>query len=362
MRPSALLVCLALVFSQPPLVESQRLELWQRLADSDGDGLNDELEQSLLVKFAPIFLIGRQECSASPAEFARDVNVPSVKAENGTIYGQAFPAKTLVSEGRTVEIHFYHLWQQDCGAHSHPLDAEHVSALVRASGLDGSAVQWRALYWYAAAHEATVCDVSQIARAITLNAEDRGAKVWISPGKHASFLDPALCHRGCGRDRCEEEMKPFTVRQIVNLGEIEKPMNGSLWTSSSSWPLAAKMTGSDFPSAPIARLETLPPTNIAWFNPGRHPAQGVIAISDSTADAIGTSGDNTFTAISVAGDSTGNALQKSYRKTADAIGTAGRHVGNALRPKSKPTKKSPQNSFRGVIINDIRCRPCVPSH
>jgi hypothetical protein len=95
------------------------------------------------------------------------------------------------------------------------------------------------------------------------------------------------------------------------------------------------MTESDFPSLSLSRLETLPPTDIAWFNPGRHPAQGIIAISDSTADALGTSSDNTFTAISVADDSTGNALEKSYRKTAHAIGTSARHVGNALRPKSK---------------------------
>jgi hypothetical protein len=337
MRCSALLACGAvLLLSQTVPAQSQRLEPVQHLVDTDGDGLDDQLEQSLLAQFAPTFLVGRQDCSSAPAEFAREESLPNVKAENGTIYGQVFPVKTAVAGEPTVELHFYHLWKRDCGAHGHPLDAEHVSVLIRASGPDGSAVQWKALYWYAAAHEDTVCDVSQITRATTLNAEDRGAKVWISPGKHASFLNQALCHRGCGRDRCEE-MKQLTVRQVVNLGEVEKPMNGASWTLSSGWPLAAKMRGSDFAAAPIARLETLPPTDIAWFNPGRHPAQGIISISDSTADAIGTSGDSTFTAISAAGDSTGNALQKSYRKTMHAIGISGRHLGNALRPKSKPT-------------------------
>jgi hypothetical protein len=336
MRCSALLVCCAaLLLLQPPFLQSQGSHAVLSAADSDGDGLNDELEQSLLRGFAPTFLIDRQECSAIPAEFARGVSIPTVKAENATIYGQVFPAKTSISGEQRVELHFYHLWKQDCGSHGHPLDAEHVSALVRATGVNGSAAQWKALYWYAAAHENTVCDVSQIARAATLKAEDRGATVWISPGKHASFLNQALCHRGCGSDRCEE-MRPLTVKQIVNLGEVEEPMNGSLWTSSPGWPLAAKMTGSDFPAIPLARLETLPSTDIAWFNPGRHAAQGIIAISDSTADVLGTSSDNTFTAISVAGDSTGNALQKSYRKTVHAIGTSARHVGNALHPKRKP--------------------------
>jgi hypothetical protein len=96
------------------------------------------------------------------------------------------------------------------------------------------------------------------------------------------------------------------------------------------------MTASDFPAIPLARLETLPPTDIAWFNPGRHPAQGIIAISDSTADVLGMSGDNAVTAISLASESTGNALEQSYRKTLHAIGTSTRHVGNALHPKPKP--------------------------
>jgi hypothetical protein len=118
-------------------------------------------------------------------------------------------------------------------------------------------------------------------------------------------------------------------------------MNGALWTASPQWPLATKLTQSNFPSAPIARLETLPTTDIAWFNPGRHPAQGVIAVSSTTAeaigssmstsgDAVGNSGTATISAISLAGDSTGNALQKSYRKTIHALGISAQHVGDAL--------------------------------
>jgi hypothetical protein len=152
------------------------------------------------------------------------------------------------------------------------------------------------------------------------------------------FLNPDLCRHGCGSDRCGD-MAPVAVKQIINLGEIGAPMNGSLWTLSSNWPLAAKMSAGDFPAAALARLETLPATDIAWFNPGRHPAQGVIAISDSTAVAFTTSGGNTITAISVASDSTGNALGKSYRKTVRALGDSTRRVGTALRPRPTPADK-----------------------
>ncbi len=113
-------------------------------------------------------------------------------------------------------------------------------------------------------------------------------------------------------------------------------MNGSLWISSTRWPLAIKMAGTDFPPAPIARLNELPSTDIAWFNAGRHPSQQVIAISGTTADALGSSGENTVSAISVAGDSTGNAIQKGYRKTINALGTSARHTGKFLHGKQKP--------------------------
>lgn len=302
--------------------------------DSDGDGLSNELEQKLLVQFAPAFLVGRTECSGLPASFVAATRTPEVMAEDGTIYGQAFPAKLPDSSGQTVELHYYHLWKQDCGAHGHPLDAEHVSVLVHSSGAQIPLAQWKATYWYAAAHENTVCDVSQISRASTLKAEDHGASIWISPGKHASFLNQALCGRGCGADLCEE-MRPLATVRMINLGEVGQPMNGALWVSSPRWPLAAEMAESDFPAAPLARLRTLPSADIAWFHPGRHPAQGVISISASTADALGSSGEDTIKAVSLANGSTGNALAKSYHKTAGAVENSARHVGHALHPYSR---------------------------
>jgi len=293
-------------------------------------------------------MIGRQDCSNIPAEFRPNVKTPEVKTENGTIYGQVFPAKISTDDTPTAEIHYYHLWRRDCGGHGHPLDTEHVSVLVRASDSHLSSATWKAIYWYAAAHENTVCDVSQIARASTLHAEVRGAKVWISPGKHASYLNETLCQRGCGADKCEKT-EALAPGKLINLGEPGHPMNGSLFILSSLWPLAGKMSNTNFPPDPVARLTQLPETDIAWFNAGRHPAQGVIAISGSTEDAIAksgrstnsaisTAGDSTNTAISVAGDSTGNALQKSYRHTKHALGTSARHVGEALHVKPKPEK------------------------
>jgi len=315
--------------------------------DSDADGLSDVLEQRLLDQFVPEFFIGARDCSGKPAEFSPAVVIPTVESRNGTIYGQAFPrhGEGDSAGGRAeVELHFYHLWAQDCGAHGHPLDAEHVAVLVRASDDDLNNADWKALYWYAAAHEQTVCDVSQIARAGTLHAEDKGARVWISPGKHASYLDQRLCSAGCGADACEQ-MIPLATGPVVNLGEVGHLMNGAEFVRADGWPLAAKMKQTNFPAEPVARLERLPETEIAWFHPGRHPMQGVIGISSSTEGAIGKgagetgasldlAGDSAGDAISVAGESTGGALGTSYRKTKRALGRSVRGVRRALGVKA----------------------------
>jgi hypothetical protein len=300
-----------------------------RSPDSDKDGLSDKLEQSLLTQFSPRFYIGRDECAGLPAAFRPDVLQPTPQAENGTVYGQVFPVTIAGATAPRVEIHFYDLWDRDCGAHGHQFDTEHVAVLVEASSRDLSAAKWKAIYWYAAAHENTVCDVSQLARASALGADDDGAKVWISPGKHAAYLAKSLCNHGCGADRCEA-MRPMRTSRIVNLGEPGHPMNGSDFIASSEWPLEQKMSHTNFPPGPIARLNALPHDDIAWFNAGRHPAQGVIAVSYSTGEAIAGSGENTDAALSLASDKTGNALQKSYRNTRHALATSARGVGKAL--------------------------------
>jgi hypothetical protein len=331
--------------------------------DSDGDGLSDALEQRLLNQFAPQFMVGAHDCSVAPAEFDSDTQTPEVKADNGTIYGQVFPVKDATDAAVLAEIHYYHLWRKDCGSHGHPLDTEHVAVLVRGSDAGISAGDWKGLYWYAAAHQDTVCDVSQIARAATVHAEDHGAVVWISPGKHASYLNEKLCGGGCGADRCED-MVPLHTAAPINLGEPDHPANGSLFISSDAWPLMAKMSRTDFPGSAIERLNELPNSDIAKFNPGRHPAQGVIARSNltgqaiagggqdttkalslaanSTGGALSTANESTDGALSSASDSTGSALQKSWRNTWRALGAAAGRVGDALNGHSTKQTAAPR--------------------
>jgi len=210
-------------------------------ADADRDGLDDGVEDALLRKFAPRFQVSASDCDGAPGLFAPGEDSPRALKRDGTIYGQAFP------KGEWVELHYYHLWARDCGRSGHALDAEHVSALVDArSG--------RALYWYAAAHEGTLCDMSSGARAGSLQAVEHGPRVWVSEGKHASFLTEEACRGNCGGDQCPGG-REIVPERVVNLGEKDAPMNGALWVASPLWPLRAKM-GTDFEAEQLARLDT----------------------------------------------------------------------------------------------------------
>ena len=123
--------------------------------DADRDGLPDDFEQALLRKFVPTFHINKADCDVAPAEFEKDSHEPKVKARNGTIYGQVFPVHRAHAAGAWIEVHYFHLWGNDCGQAGHALDVESVSVLLRADRNDWQPEAWQATYWYAAAHEKT---------------------------------------------------------------------------------------------------------------------------------------------------------------------------------------------------------------
>ena len=327
--------------------------------DSDHDGISDDIEQELLQRFLPSFWVDNSDCAGEPAQFRPALRDPVVASEDATIYGQATPRKPGTSSGSRVELRYYHLWSHDCGTLGHTLDAEHVAVLVEAGPGTVGPDDWKALYWYAAAHQDTICDASQIGRASGLDAETTGARVWISRGKHASFLDQELCEHGCGGDLCRE-MRPLNVTRVVNLGEPERPMNGALWADSSQWSLAAKMARSDFDPRAVARLEGLPPSEIAWVNPSLSPTQSTIAAGGSTASAIALANRKTGTALSTAEDATSSDLGITCDKVTRSLEKSARGVGRFLRGDLRHAKgKNPpeaQEALPGLDTPDPSSR------
>jgi hypothetical protein len=342
MRLPAALLCLALI-SAPPVAFPQAHTPSPAAIDSDRDGLPDALEQALAAQFLPTFMVSADDCSDLPARFDPASSMPTPLADDGTVYAQVTPISGSAIPS-AVEAHFYHLWRRDCGRLGHPLDAEHVSAVLVPDHPEALAsTPWHAAFWYAAAHEDTVCDASQLSRARTLHAETHGPAIWISAGKHASFLDEQLCRHGCGGDRCDAA-HPLAVPAVVNLGEPSSPAAGTAWASSTIWPLAAKMSRSDFTPAALARLDRLPETDIAWVNPGKHPAQGTIAVAGTTAGALARSNHNTDSALTLATDRTGGALGTTYRDVTGSLGRSARDVRRFLRA---PTRTAAPRSDSG---------------
>ncbi len=311
-----------------PLVVIVFLAVGSALAgdvDTDRDGLTDRFEQALLERFAPRFHISAADCDIAPAEFVAGSPEPRVKARNGTVYGQVFPVSR--SGGSFVEIHFYHLWAQDCGMKSHAFDAEAIYALVRADGEGSPPQDWKAEFWLAAAHEDTLCDVSNGARAAALSAVDRGPDVWVSRGKHASFLDKEACTRGCGRDVCDDG-PPMAIASLINMGAAGAPMNGSAWAQAGSWPLASKMV----PQYTDARIARLPVGSGVELVPARDVPRGgrtTIEVAARVYESLVSADTRTEAGLGAAGDSVGK-------------------TGHALKAASSATRRWLRGAF-GVI-------------
>jgi hypothetical protein len=298
------------------------------LEDLDGDGVPDGLEDGLLARFAPAWMISSQECDELPAEFLIQSVDPKVVARNGTIYGQVFRSPHKAGPGIFLEVHYYHLWARDCGAAGHDLDVEHVAALVSADGWHARPEQWNASDWYAAAHDETLCSANHGARAAVLNAEDKGPTVWISRGKHASFLLQSLCRGGCGGDSCTA-MKPFVPTRLVNIGEITRPLNGASWVKSNRWPLSSKMNPAFTPEI-LGRLADPATTGVVPLNGSLAPMKAVVMAGGRSAGGIGHGKEETEEAVTASRNEAGKAADTGLKQAGRSLARATRAVGRFL--------------------------------
>ena len=306
-RPACVVpVLLALAFWAGPAVAQ----------DLDRDGLPDAFEQALLERFVPTLVLSADECDGQPAAMQPGAVHPVITARDGTLYGHVAIRATR-AEAVDVEIKYFHLWGRDCGRPSHALDIEHVSALVQAPGLDAPLDAWQAVYWYAAAHEGTVCDASSGATAATLRASAVGPYVYVSRGKHASYLARGQCKWGCGSDLCDSPGEPLTRAAVVNVGEPGAPLNGATWMHSRQLALADKLT-TDFAPTFRARFDADPPATVQALRVHLRPFQAPILGGDTGLDALIAAGLAAVDALS----STGEAAASAAEATGQAVGTA----------------------------------------
>jgi hypothetical protein len=301
--PALLRLVLILALAFPAIAQSA--------VDSDHDGLSDELEQTLLAKFRPTFMTSASDCAVRPARFKAGEADPTPIAADGTIYGQVFP-----TANHRIEVHYYMLWDKDCGRISHPLDAEHVAALISNEGGEP-----KALYWYTGAHERTVCDISSGTRAQAVNAASSGPTIWSASGKHALYFKKEMCAHGCGADSCEDDRELAQAGDVVNVGELKAPVNGALFTASPRWLLSTKMD-TDFPPEVIALIDATPSEAISTLR-GRSTLRGTIQgsgmVYDNISESAATGAHHTEAALDTANTQTSNSLDKATKATGNAL-------------------------------------------
>ncbi len=294
--------------------------------DLDRDGLADALEQALLDRFRPTLVLSAGECDVLPASFEPGTRDPRLARRDGTLYGQVTPRGQQADRRQEVELKYFHLWVRDCGRPSHALDVEHVSALVAGVGEDAS--RWEAVYWYAAAHQGTICDASSGAPAGAVEAVAGGPAVYVSRGKHASYLDRSHCKWGCGSDTCDSGQR-LTNSRVINLGEPDLPLNGAEWIHSRRWQLVGKMR-SDFDSSARASLDSAHPFEVLALKLGFRAHQAPILGGDTGLDALVAAGDAAGLAMSKTGQATGGALKETASAVGRSLGKAARGVARFL--------------------------------
>jgi hypothetical protein len=296
---------------------------YAQAVDTDHDGLSDEFEQAILDQFQPRWMISATDCAGVPASFQGGAASPQVAAKDGTIYGQVFPVSP-----KRVEAHYYTLWDRDCGRVSHALDVEHVAVLV---SLEGPEPQ--ALYWYAGAHEKTLCDISSAARASAVYAVDRGPQVWSSSGKHAIYFSEAKCDSGsgCGADSCADNTELARTGKVINVGELNHPAEGADWVASSTWVLREKMT-TNFTPEVLAVMNAAPPDQAITVK-GRSTYRGTIQVSDTVLGSTMRGAEHTSAALATADTHTSSSLQKASNATGRSLKRAWKAVFGS-KPKT----------------------------
>ncbi len=151
-------------------------------------------------------------------------------------------------------------------------------------------------------------------------AEWIGPDIWISKNKHASYLTHERCRLGCGGDTCPQ-MVPLSTPGIINLGEPGKPMNGAIWATSPSWPLAKKMSP-QFGLSTISQIERASPGKVVAVNRALPPVRATILAGNETLDGVAVGGKHTGAALKTGKASTGSALGKAFRAVGRALGVS----------------------------------------
>src|SRR6185436_14287443 len=136
-------------------------------------------------------------------------------------------------------------------------------------------------------------------------------RVFVSRGKHASYFDRGQCRWGCGGDECGDDRAVIATR-IINIGEIDAPLNGAIWARSNRWPMREKFQ-SDFDPALRARLDATTDHVIPLMQYRRGPLAPVFA-GETALNGLETVAESAGVALASATRAVGRFLRKPLQK------------------------------------------------
>jgi len=222
----------------------------------------------------------------------------------------------------------------------HQLDPEYVAVLVTAESWHSPAEEWRAIYWYAAAHEHTVCDLSEARSALSLGAVAHGPVVWVSKDKHASFFSAGSGRGGCGQDSFTD-MREFVVSAVVNIGEVGNAMNGAEWISSPRWPLQQKMRAVFLDEEIAWALTMANPEPLSRDR--RSGTQPVIAVGVAGLDGIDKGRAYAENSAALPAEKTDGAVKKAWTRVLRSLARTRNTIQHSLRAAAEfSTEMKPQ--------------------
>ena len=144
-----------------------------------------------------------------------------------------------------------------------------------------------------------------------IGADTSGPRVFVSRGKHASYLDRGQCKWGCGGDECSDD-RVVVPSRIVNIGERNAPLNGALWIHSDRWPMRDKL-GSDFEPALRARLDNPDDDHVIPLMQHRRGPQAPVLAGDTALDGIEIAAESTKGALGTAKRAVGRFFRRPLR-------------------------------------------------
>ncbi|MBS1624050.1 MAG: T9SS type A sorting domain-containing protein [Bacteroidetes bacterium] len=246
------------------------------ITDMDQDGMDDRLEQKLLMQFMPKIIQFSDESCPGPAldgtgdsnliachiypipqQYTRSSSYDSILVHPVALVPAHQLVPGLIWYYPKVKVNCAVLYGQDCGALGHTADVEGFNFSLKYTGPDTAAgwmydtvmSHWMGDTIQTVSHAGTLCQQIETRPMRSLYVSWGADSVYASPDKHGNYLtiggcgSSIICNPGCGATKQLKHVRP------VNLGEPNAAMVADLGSIYAAYAGNDPWTTSNFLSA-----------------------------------------------------------------------------------------------------------------